>query len=708
MALFKQPTDDTSSNIPFASDEPLFLEQDGLKQTPAETQQLSGVVGLIAERFTRSETARRPIENRWIQMWRNYRGFYAPEVAFLETERSRAFIKITKTKVLAAYGQVMDVLFASNKFPIGVQPKRTPEEALKPIVVDTNKPAEEAPVSESPYGFEGDGAEVGPGGIISKLQTAVGEGFAQAAQQFNVTQGQSAKLPGQVEVDPASIAAHRAEKKMHDQLDMASASKHLRSTCFEMVLLGAGSMKGPLSQWKDYPKWDENGAYVPERKLVPIIESPSIWNLYPDPDAKDADNLSYMIERHKMNVEQLRALKRRPFFNEEAIDRVLASGFNYTRLWWEPILQDNPSITAVERYEVLEYWGFMDRATLERQGIDIPDDYKEMDEIPVNAWKCGNELLRLVFNPLTPKRIPYFLVPYEIQPYSIWGVGLAENMSDSQDLMNGFMRMAIDNGVMSGSLVFEVDQTMLVPGQDMSLYPGKMFIKNGGQPGQSIFSHTFPNVVKSNLEMFDKARALADESTGVMSITHGQSSISPGLGRTASGISMIMGAATGNIRTVVKNIDDYLLQPLGEALYAWNKQFDPDPETTANLEIVSRGTESLMRDEVRSQRLTTFLQVGSNPALAPFIKFQYIIREIAKTLDLDPDKVTNTSEEAMLQAAIMAKMAQGAPGSTNPPSEGEDPNGNGGGNIGTGQAPGPGVGGFSASGPSSQAPQGAR
>ena len=47
------------------------------------------------------------------------------------------------------------------------------------------------------------------------------------------------------------------------------------------------------------------------------------------------------------------------------------------------------------------------------------------------------------------------------------------------------------------------------------------------------------------------------------------------------------------------------------------------------------------------------MQVASNPALAPFAKFQYVISEIAKSLDLDPDKVTNNMDEAAIQAEIM-------------------------------------------------------
>ena len=70
-------------------------------------------------------------------------------------------------------------------------------------------------------------------------------------------------------------------------------------------------------------------------------------------------------------------------------------------------------------------------------------------------------------------------------------------------------------------------------------------------------------------------------------------------------------------------------------------QFDFDPEIKGDLEVKAQGTESLMANEVRSQRLMQFMQTVSNPALAPFARMDYIVREIAKSMDLDPDKVSN-------------------------------------------------------------------
>jgi hypothetical protein len=265
--------------------------------------------------------------------------------------------------------------------------------------------------------------------------------------------------------------------------------------------------------------------------------------------------------------------------------------------------------------------------------------------------------------------------------------------------MNGFMRMAVDNAVLSGNLVFEVDETNLVPGQDMTVYPGKVFRRQGGAPGQSLFGTKFPNVAAENLQLFDKARQLADESTGMPSFAHGQTGVS-GVGRTASGISMLMNAASGSVKTIIKNVDDYLLAPLGKAFFSFNMQFDFDQSIKGDLEVTARGTESLMANEVRSQRLMQFLQIASSPALMPFAKFPYIIREIAKSMDLDPDKVTNNMDEAMRQALMMQQAtapAEGAPPVAGPeggPPPVADMTGGGGGNIGVGAAPVPGEQGF--------------
>ena len=615
------------------------------------------IVQLLMEKYNKAETTRRNDEERWLRAYRNYRGLYGPDVQFTEAEKSRVFIKVTKTKTLAAYGQIVDVLFSNNNFPISVDPTVLPEGVVDTVSFDPSEEKIRAAVPNfSPYGYKGDGRELPPGATFKTLQDQLGPLADELSGINNLNEGPG-QSPTSATFSPAMVAAKKMEKKIKDQLDESNASKQLRSTAFEMALFGTGIMKGPFAVDKEYANWTPEGDYSPTIKTVPSTSHVSVWNLYPDPDASNMDEAQYIIERHKMSRSQIRALKKRPFFRAKVIDDVINRGESYTKKYWEDDLNDYQVDQGIDRFEVLEFWGAVEREMLEKNGVKIPAELNAADELQANIWYCNGRILRMVLNPFKPARIPYYAVPYELNPYSFFGIGVAENMDDTQTLMNGFMRMAVDNAVLSGNLVFEVDETNLVPGQD--------------------------------LQLFDKARILADEATGLPSFSHGQTGVS-GVGRTASGISMLMNAASGSIKTVIKNVDDYLLRPIGEAFFSFNMQFDFDSEIKGDLEVKARGTESLMANEVRSQRLMQFLQIASSPALAPYAKFPYIIREIAKAMDLDPEKVTNNIDEAIRQAVLMQQNQPPAPAAGAPGVPGvADTAGTGGGNIGVGMAPTP-------------------
>ena len=673
-------------------------------------EKVGTVVGLVEGKFYKAEKARYTDELRWIRAYQNYRGVYGSDVQFTSTEKSRVFVKVTKTKVLAAYGQIVDVLFGSNKFPISINPTVLPEGISESVNFETDSNMRKA--QESDGALPQDDMRLQPGETIIDLRERLGALRNKLEPVQDLIEDGPGTVPSKVTFHPAMVAAKKMEKKIHDQLEESNARKQLRIAAFETALFGTGIMKGPFAYDKEYPSWSEDGEYTPTIKTVPQTSSVSIWNFYPDPDANNMDEAEYVVERHKMSRSQMRGLKKRPFFRSNAIDTAISMGESYSKEWWEQVMEEADQETKAERYSVLEFWGYVDTELLKEYDIEIPKELENQDQVSVNIWVCNGQVLRLVMNPFTPSILPYYAVPFEVNPYSFFGVGIAENMDDTQNLMNGFMRMSVDNAALSGNLLIEVDETNLVPGQDLSVYPGKVFRRQGGAPGQAIFGTKFPNVSNENMQMFDKARVLADESTGFPSFAHGQTGIQ-GVGRTASGISMLMSAANGSIRNVVKNIDDYLLAPLGRAFFHFNMQFDYDDGVKGDLSVKAEGTESLMANEVRSQRLMQFLGVVQNPVLAPFAKMDYIIREIAKSMDLDPDKLTNSMGDAAIQAEILKKFQadnpppqvdpnapqqqQGAPQQGEQPPAGaqvQDTQGSGGGQIGTGTAPLPGEQGF--------------
>ena len=715
-----------------AEDNNTFLNADNLyqdvegeagKNLALELEQRSNLVGIVKGRFTVAEDARRSDESRWLRAYENYRGLYNKSVKFRDSEKSRIFVKITKTKVLAAFGQLVDVIFGTGKFPIGIAETKIPEGELANAHLDTQTgaPGIESTMGggelpddignriDNPYdvGYEGDGKVLKPGATFQK---GIFEETIEDQAEDQLVEGLSPN-PQALEISPAQKAARRMEKLIHDQIDESKGSSEIRNALLESSLLGTGIVKGPFNFNKKLHKWDtgEDGErnYNPLEVRVPRIEFVSCWDFYPDPAATSIEECEYVIHRHKLNKSQLRQLRNMPYFDEDAIRNCLQLGANYEEKSFESHLKDDARADEdyQTNFEVLEYWGIMDAEYAREVGIELADDIDDLDEVQINAWVCGNTLLRAVINPFTPYRIPYHAFPYERNPYNFFGIGVAENMDDSQQIMNGHARMAVDNLAMAGSLVFDVDESALVGGQSMEIYPGKIFRRQAGMPGQAIHGLKFPNTAPENMMMFDKFRQLADEQTGIPSYSHGQTGVQS-MTRTASGMSMLLGASSLNIKTVVKNLDDFLLRPLGEAFFQWNMQFfEGSLDVKGDLEVKATGTNSLMQKEVRSQRLTTFLQTAQNPAIAPFVKISKLVSELAYSLDLDPDEILNDPEEAAIMAQIIGMQnvgqtispeAQGIDGQPNnmgslagTPAEPQDlgVTGTGGGNIGIGNVP---------------------
>ena len=639
---------------------------------------------LVAEinyKFKAASDKRQDDEDRWLQAYHNYRGKYYKNIQFTEREKSRVFVKVTKTKVLAAYGQIIDVLFGTGKFPLIIQETKIPEgiaeyahmNPMKEKMGDENMqptpgiegnmdytPGEQMAEPNMGLGFPGDGNNLAPGATFSSVQDNFLGGLREKYEEAELSEG-PAKLPEFPQIKPAQIAARQLNKLIEDQLDESNANVILRNSIFESCLLGTGIIKGPFTFNKTLHRYNMSGngnarEYAPEIVKVPRIEFCSVWDFYPDPNARSMDECEYIIHRHRLNRQQFKDLINRPFFSKEKIEECLQMGGNYTKQSWETDLElENNTYGDIEkyRYEVLEYWGTVDALTAREYGLEIDSAIEDNQDIQVNVWTVRGKVIRIVENPFKPFRIPYQAFNYEKNPYQFFGIGVPENMDDAQSIMNGHARMAIDNLALAGNLVFDIDESALVNNQSMEVFPGKIFKRQAGVPGQAIYGIKFPNTAPENMQMFDKFRQLADESTGIPSYSHGQTGVQS-MTRTASGMSMLMGAASLNIKTVIKNIDDSLIKPLGESMFQWNMQFyEGELPIIGDFEIKATGSSSLMRKEVRSQRLTMFLQTIQNPQIAPFVRISEVIKELAYSLDLDPEEILNSKDEAEIHAKII-------------------------------------------------------
>ena len=137
---------------------------------------------------------------------------------------------------------------------------------------------------------------------------------------------------------------------------------------------------------------------------------------------------------------------------------------------------------------------------------------------------------------------------------------------------------------------------------------------------------------------------------------------------------MLMGAANVALKSTIKNIDDFLMEPMITALFHWNMEYGTNQKSKGDLRIVARGSTALVQKEVQSQRLLQFLSLVSNPMDAGLVDRNQLLRDIAQSMDIDPDQIVKSEEQLALeqqqQLALQAEAEQRAITSGNAPQGG--------------------------------------
>jgi len=197
-----------------------------------------GLSGYIKQKFIAAEEGRRSDEVRWLSVYKNYRGLSEESETYRESERSKVTVKITKVKVLAAYGQISEILFGRGDFPLVIEPTPDPEGIEESVHLNVvEKQMGGGDQSLDPYGFEGDGRELAPGSVEASAPKL--GGLTKELEGASLKKGYS-KL-GEPDLKPADIAARRLNKILQDQLIDTSATKEIRRSLFEQALLSPSS-----------------------------------------------------------------------------------------------------------------------------------------------------------------------------------------------------------------------------------------------------------------------------------------------------------------------------------------------------------------------------------------------------------------------------------------------------------------------------------
>lgn len=620
------------------SDKMQVDEDSGAEDTEGASETPQGLAAFVREAFDRSDSARKTIEEKWLNALRQYKGIYSPEVLErMDPLRSKAFVRMTRTKVKTVDSRLSDLLFPANGDKNwGIEPTPLPQFSKK----------KEAAILE--VVSQDQGKQISPEELYVLMQ------------------------------DEAKNQAGKMSKVIEDQLAELKYREIMRDVMHSGNLYGTGILKGPLvsiSENRQYYKKEKNGdkekwILCDYDSITPFIENVRIWDIYPDMEATCPSECRYIIQRRKMDKHDVIGLGKRSDFNGDVISTYVAENpeGDYQKKDFENQLTSMGDVidsgvadaAHSKKYEVFEFWGFVDADDLNQVGVEIPERMQGQVELAANIWVLGDHVIKASLMPMEGVKWPYFFYYYDKDETSIFGEGIPSIMSDVQELINSAFRAMLDNAAISAGPQIEVNLDLMSEDEDpRDVYPFKVWMRTGegadaANPAIRVFQ--LPSYTTEFERMIELFRSYGDEVTSIPRQMWGEPS--GAAGRTASGLSMLMGSANITIKDQVKNFDDGITKPFISAMYHWNMKFNSDADIKGDYAVQARGTSSLIAKEIRAQSLINFAQITNNQVDLGTVKRPNIIRSIADALDLSDDNLVYSDKEIEVQKQQEQKQAQ--------------------------------------------------
>jgi hypothetical protein len=477
------------------------------------------------------------------------------------------------------------------------------------------------------------------------------------AQKAEVLTG----IPDDPKVDeqksPADIAAKAMSFRINDQLVESDYVLLFLEALLENVILGSGCLKSAsIKIERDFGWVNTDSGWLwqakEELEIKPQIEAPSIFDIYPDPDASDMKAGIGCFQRHVMNKHEFRKLKKFAGFDGDQIDLFLLKfpagnhldechEIERKKLAHQSQIQETHT-----RYDVLEYWGYVDGDELSTMGINITEEQMS-EEFMANVWVVGGDVIKAVLDPSVDESLPFFIFPYEKVSKKIFGRGVPEICADSQEILNAAARRLLDDVALLGPQI-EINVDDLSPEATKlidEIYPFKVHPRTGGDAQTPLMRvHNLQSVSRELVEIINIFRGFIDEETNLP--TAGTSGVGDTGGHdTAQGTQLLQNAANVVQRSVVSNIDRYAIDPFFTKLYMFFMQWSDDETIKGDQRVDAKGSSTLLKAEVMTTQLINMLNITNNPTDIQLTKRDNMLRMVAENQGLNEDEVVKTPEE---------------------------------------------------------------
>lgn len=619
---------------------------------------ITGLAGHVKKCFDAAYQAKQEhVEDRLLQCVRQRRGEYDPEILaeIRKAGGSEIYMMLTGNKCRAAASWIKDVMFGTkDEAPWDIEPTKEPELPPEMMPEIAMRATQEAMNFEMQLGYP-----VVTPDRMREFVTRVRD-----------------ELMGEIRERGEEIMA-RMRSKMEDQLQEGGYNEALSAFVDDLVTFPYAVMKGPVLRRVKDLKWNQTPAGPYQLEVQDVIrlhwERVDPFMIYWAPHATNVDD-GYLIERHRLTRGSLQELIGVEGYDDAAIRAVLDEhGIGGLKDWLSAdsskadaegkstfFLMGNPEATI----DALQFWGSVQGKMLIEWGMDEASVPDPLQEYQCEVWVIGKWVIKATLNPDPCGRKPYYKTSYEKVPGSWDGNGVSDLVRDCQSMCNAAARSLANNmGIASGPMA-SVNVERLPPGEDVTqMYPWRIFqtISDpyGGAAKPVEFFMPSSNAMEL-MQIYEKFSVLADEYSGVPRYMTGDAP-AQGAGRTASGMSMLMGNAGKSIKQVVGNVDLDVTQPLIERLYYYNMKYSDDPELKGDVKVVARGVNVLVAKEQAQVRMNEILNiVVSNPLFVEIVGEEPIadlLREVTKPLNMDivPPKEVIRARAIQRQQMLMAQ-----------------------------------------------------
>lgn len=620
---------------------------------------LTGLASHVRSCWEAARDAKQPIERKMLKALRQRTGEYEPDklADIRESGGSEIFMMLTETKCRGAESWLRDILLDEGMIPFDLKP---------------------TPMPDVPPDYEQKVTALVANQVIQAIQAN-----EQLSPMMMETFKEQAREDIRVALMEDSVdRADRMKRQIQDQFAEGGMVDGFNAFISDLATYPAAILKGPTVRRSRQLEWTQapDGSYSPQvqDKLVPTYSRVDPYRFYPEPGLTRL-NEGYAIEHHRLTKSDLSELIGVPGYDDGAIRAVLDEGSNNEWMWSAELMKSemenkfNIWRSDSNKFDALEFWGPVSGQDLIDWGLnadEVPDTARMYD---ASVWLIGRWVIKATLNydPLGDK--PYRMTSAVKRPGALWGTSYPELIEDVQAMCNAAARALANNmGLASGPQV-EVSVDRLAEGEKVTkVYPWKIWQTVSDPLGSAQPAIRFNQPDDRSgplLAVYGQFARMADEQSGIPAYVYGDGQVG-GAGRTASGLSMLMGSAGKGIRQTIMHIDFDVIGPLVVSQYNWNMQYIDDASIKGDCEIIPRGAVTLANREQLNVRRVEFLQATANPIDSQIVGptgRAAILREVAKGLAMPVDDIVPTNEqievnqEMQRQQQMMQQAAQQAP-----------------------------------------------